>query len=61
MTVSVHTFVVQSGDATIVVDTCIGNDKERDSPRRVTAARTTRFIARIIPAVRKPAEYRIDF
>ena len=32
MTVSVHTFVVQSGDATIVVDTCIGNDKERDSP-----------------------------
>ena len=32
MTVSVHTFVVQSGDATILVDTCIGNDKERDAP-----------------------------
>ena len=32
MTVSVHTFVIQSGDATIVVDTCIGNDKERDAP-----------------------------
>lgn len=32
MTVSVHTFVVQSGDATIVVDTCIGDNKERDAP-----------------------------
>jgi glyoxylase-like metal-dependent hydrolase (beta-lactamase superfamily II) len=32
MTVSVHTFVIQSGDATIVVDTCIGDDKERDAP-----------------------------
>jgi|TARA_B100000315_G_scaffold247536_1_gene276336 glyoxylase-like metal-dependent hydrolase (beta-lactamase superfamily II) len=32
MTVSVHTFVIRSGDATIVVDTCIGNNKERDAP-----------------------------
>ncbi len=32
MTLSIHTFLVTTPDATIVVDTCIGNDKERDNP-----------------------------
>jgi glyoxylase-like metal-dependent hydrolase (beta-lactamase superfamily II) len=29
---SFHTFVVQDGEQTILVDTCIGNDKPRDLP-----------------------------
>ncbi|MCR9259367.1 MAG: MBL fold metallo-hydrolase [Pseudomonadaceae bacterium] len=29
---SIHTFVIQSDDTTIVVDTCIGNDKPRAMP-----------------------------
>ena len=29
---SIHTFVIQSDDATIIVDTCIGNDKPRPMP-----------------------------
>ncbi len=29
---SIHTLVVESGDRRIVVDTCIGNDKERPIP-----------------------------
>ena len=45
MTVSVHTFVIQSGDATIVVDTCIGNDKERDAPN--WNLRTSDFLDRL--------------
>ena len=30
---SFHSLVIQRGDETIVVDTCIGNDKERSYPR----------------------------
>ena len=45
MTVSVHTFVVRSGDATIVVDTCVGNDKERDAPN--WNKRTSDFLERL--------------
>ena len=29
---SIHTFVIESEDARIVVDTCIGNDKPRENP-----------------------------
>ncbi len=29
---SIHTFLIESDDARIVVDTCIGNDKPRDFP-----------------------------
>ncbi|HEY5647590.1 MAG TPA: MBL fold metallo-hydrolase [Pseudomonadales bacterium] len=29
---SIHTFLIRSEDATILVDTCIGNDKPRDFP-----------------------------
>ena len=45
MTVSVHTFVIQSGGATIVVDTCIGDDKERDAPN--WNKRTSDFLDRL--------------
>jgi len=45
MTVSVHTFVVQSGDATIMVDTCIGDDKERDAPN--WNMRTSNFLDKL--------------
>ncbi len=45
MTVSVHTFVIKSGAATILVDTCIGNDKERDAPN--WHKRTSDFLDRL--------------
>jgi glyoxylase-like metal-dependent hydrolase (beta-lactamase superfamily II) len=45
LTVSVHTFVIKSGDATIVVDTCIGDDKERDAPN--WNMRTSNFIDKL--------------
>ena len=30
---SIHSLIIESGDATIMVDTCIGNDKSRTYPR----------------------------
>jgi len=30
---SIHAFVIESGDRRIIVDTCVGNDKERRMPR----------------------------
>ena len=33
MVLSMHSLIVQSGDQTIMVDTCIGNDKQRNYPR----------------------------
>ena len=33
LVLSIHTLIVESQDQTIMVDTCIGNDKERNYPR----------------------------
>jgi len=33
LVLSMHSFIVEAGGRTIVVDTCIGNDKERSYPR----------------------------
>jgi glyoxylase-like metal-dependent hydrolase (beta-lactamase superfamily II) len=38
---SVHTFVVKTPDLTILVDTCIGNDKDRGGRRPFHMLRTT--------------------
>ncbi len=44
---SFHSLVIERGDETIVVDTCIGNDKERNYPRwnRMQGAFLTDFAA----------------
>ncbi len=33
MVLSMHSLIVENGDQTIMVDTCIGNDKQRNYPR----------------------------
>ena len=33
LVLSMHSLIVESGDQTIMVDTCIGNDKQRNYPR----------------------------
>jgi len=38
---SIHTFVVRAGDLTVLVDTCVGNDKDRGGRQPFHMMRTT--------------------
>jgi glyoxylase-like metal-dependent hydrolase (beta-lactamase superfamily II) len=58
MRLSFHSFVLRTGRHTILIDTCMGNDKERPA-RPIGHHRDTDFLARLAAAGVQPEE--VDF